>query len=463
MHAFIIGPFGVKNGIDFDRVEAELIAPALKEIGFSGGTTGELVHQGNIRTDMFEQLLIADLVIADISIHNANAFYELGIRHAFRDKRTFLIKSEGDEVPFDLKTDRYMPYDAGEPAASLPALIAALKATWASEDQDSPVFQLLPGLDATDPAKFMPVPRDFRERVQRYEKDKAFDKLGQLLTEVDGQHWKLSALRLIGNAQFRLKDHAGARTTWEMVRVYDGMDLEANTRLGTVFQKLGDLVSSDQALERAIQSPSLENQERAEIKALMGSNAKSLWRQDWENLEDIHAIQKAALTSGHLEPSFEFYRRGFVADRNHFYSGLNALSMVTIMIELAAVHPDEWENGFDFEDEAALKLRKLKVLRSDLAAGVKLSIESRRASLDRHDKTDIWAEISAADLVFLSSSKPKRVRRAYKNALVGAPDFARDSAASQISIFKALGILEANVQAALGYLEENQTADSSQP
>jgi hypothetical protein len=129
MHAFIIRPFGIKNGIDFDRVEEELIRPALAALNISGGTSAEFIEQGNIRTDMFEQLLIADLVVADISIHNANAFYELGIRHAFREKRTFLIKSEGDEVPFDLKTDRYLPYDAKDPAASLTALIDALKRT----------------------------------------------------------------------------------------------------------------------------------------------------------------------------------------------------------------------------------------------------------------------------------------------------------------------------------------------
>ena len=93
MHAFIIRPFGIKNGIDFDHVEQELIRPALAALNIFGGTTGEFIEQGNIRTDMFEQLLIADLVVADISIHNANAFYELGIRHAFREKRAFLIKS----------------------------------------------------------------------------------------------------------------------------------------------------------------------------------------------------------------------------------------------------------------------------------------------------------------------------------------------------------------------------------
>ena len=143
---------------------------------------------------MFEQLLIADLVVADISIHNANAFYELGIRHAFRDKRTFLIKSKGDEVPFDLKTDRYMPYDADNPAASLPVLIDALKATLDSQDQDSPVFQLLPGLEPTDPTKFLVVPLDFREEVERAESSKNTGYLQLLSAEVDGFAWTTMGL-----------------------------------------------------------------------------------------------------------------------------------------------------------------------------------------------------------------------------------------------------------------------------
>ena len=46
MHAFIVRPFGTKNGIDFDRVERELIRPALEQLNFSGGTTGEFIEQG---------------------------------------------------------------------------------------------------------------------------------------------------------------------------------------------------------------------------------------------------------------------------------------------------------------------------------------------------------------------------------------------------------------------------------
>ena len=87
--AFIIRGFGVKKdssgqSIDFEQVHARLIAPALERCGLAGGTTGEVVDAGNIRADMFALILEADIVICDITVHNANVFYELGVRHALR-------------------------------------------------------------------------------------------------------------------------------------------------------------------------------------------------------------------------------------------------------------------------------------------------------------------------------------------------------------------------------------------
>ena len=448
-HVFIVRPFGTKNGIDFDRVENELIRPALDQAGFWGGTTATFIQQGNIRKDMFEQLLIADLVVADISIHNANVFYELGIRHALRDRHTFLIKSKGDEVPFDLKTDRYMDYDAKNPAARLPDLVKALKKTRDLQKQDSPVFELLPDLEPVDRIKFLMVPLDFREEVERGRSAKKCGDLQLMSAELDGLAWKTSGLRLIGDAQFKLKDWKGAKATWQTVRKYDDMDLEANTILGTVYQRLDDLVKSDQALARAIQNINASSWDRAEIRALMARNAKTLWQQDWSEMEERDALQKAALTSPYLKRSYKFYRKGFTEDRNHFYSGLNALAMATIISELAAAHPEVWEEDFDSDDEAALQLRKLEKRRAELTAGVKLAIESKQKALARQDQTDIWAEISAADLILLSSKKPNRVGRVYKKALAGAQAFAHDSARNQIRLYQSLGILADNTQAAL--------------
>src|ERR1700736_2832242 len=129
MNAFIVRPFGIRSGIDFDKVHTDLIEPALARFEIRGGTTGKILEAGNIREDMFQQLLVADIVIADISLHNANVFYELGLRHALQPKRTFLLRAQSrkntrdrgpqDEVPFDLRTDRYLEYEPDKPADKL--------------------------------------------------------------------------------------------------------------------------------------------------------------------------------------------------------------------------------------------------------------------------------------------------------------------------------------------------------
>ncbi len=94
MKAFIVRPFGTKSDINFEDVQKYLIAPALAALDIQGSTTVPFLQAGNIRADMFQQLLVADIVIADISIHNANVFYELGIRHALQPNRTFLLRAK---------------------------------------------------------------------------------------------------------------------------------------------------------------------------------------------------------------------------------------------------------------------------------------------------------------------------------------------------------------------------------
>lgn len=129
--AFVIRPFGIKKDsaggmVDFDHVHAELIGPALKAAGLVGSTTGEIIEAGNIREDMFSLIIEADLIVCDITHHNANVFYELGIRHALRRKRTVLMKGSpvADSTPFDILTDRYVPYEVSEPARACAVLTA---------------------------------------------------------------------------------------------------------------------------------------------------------------------------------------------------------------------------------------------------------------------------------------------------------------------------------------------------
>ena len=63
MEAFIVRPFNTQMEVDFEKVETELIRPALNELGLSGGTTGLIIEAGNIREDMFFKLNLNNITL----------------------------------------------------------------------------------------------------------------------------------------------------------------------------------------------------------------------------------------------------------------------------------------------------------------------------------------------------------------------------------------------------------------
>lgn len=458
MRAFIIRPFGTKNEINFDEVEKTLIDTALSRLEITGRTTMEIRRQGNIRLDMFQRLLTADLVIADISIHNANVYYELGVRHALRGKHTFMIRARGagiktDEVPFDIKTDRYLTYDGVNPSASVEDLVEGLRQTINSEAEDSPVFQMLPDLDEQDRARFLPIPRDYREEVERAAQKKELGDLELLADEARGFEWEMEGLRLVGRAQVNLKAYEGARATWEAVRKQDQLDVESNTMLGTIYERLGDLISSDQALKRVISQTGLDTKRRAEVRSLLARNAKAHWTDDWRQAASLAERQRRALLSPYLDEALEAYEAAFKEDLNHFYSALNALAMLTIQTKLAELMPDVWAERFDEDADAQRELDSRKKQMQKLSASAELSVKATAERFERDQQRDIWVEISEADHCFLTSNKPTKVSSAYRRALVDAPAFVSDTLRRQLSLYQDLDLLKQNVEAVLGVLE----------
>src|SRR5690242_7199194 len=164
-HAFVIMPFGKKKGADgaiydFNAVYSQLIKPALEMAGFESFRADEETTSGDILTDMFQELLLADLCIADMSIDNANVFYELGIRHAFRKRGIVHIQAGRACMPFDVFNVRTIPYHITPEGVPDPSFLEKDKAaisrvtrdTWASdvESVHSPIFNLLDGLVEPD-------------------------------------------------------------------------------------------------------------------------------------------------------------------------------------------------------------------------------------------------------------------------------------------------------------------------
>jgi tetratricopeptide (TPR) repeat protein len=462
MKAFIVRPFGTKSGIDFEGVQKYLIAPALAALDIQGSTTEPFLQAGNIRADMFQQLLVADIVIADISIHNANVFYELGIRHALQPNRTFLLRAKSmkdprdrgseDEIPFDLRTDRYLEYDSQQPGGKLELFTDALRQTLASDYRDSPVFQMLPNLEGQDRSRFLPVPQTFSDDVEIASKARQLGLLGLLAMEAKDFFWASEGLRLVGRAQFNLKAYREAKATWQELYKLNPSEPEANQRLGTIYQRLGDLDASDQALQRVLSSKAVTGPERAEALSLIGRNIKDRWRSSWRGMTGERA-ESVALDSPDLLKAYEKYRQGFQANLDSFYSGLNALSLLTVSIELAKKLPEVWGNRFDTTQQASAELDAFEVQRQKLTGAVGVSLDASKEALQRSGTEDLWVNISVADYLFLTSSRPSRVAFAYQEALTGAPDFAFDSARAQLEIFESLGILTEKTTAAMAVFQ----------
>jgi tetratricopeptide (TPR) repeat protein len=462
MKAFVVRPFGTKREINFDEVHEYLIAPALAALDIQGSTTEVFLEAGNIRADMFQQLLVADIVVADVSIHNANVFYELGIRHALQPKRTFLLRAKSqkpltersaeDEVPFDLRTDRYLEYDSDKPAEKLNLLTDGLRQTLASDKSDSPVFQMLPDLEGQDRARFLPVPQSFRDELERAFRSRGLGLLGLLAMEAQDFFWASEGLRLVGRAQFDLKAHREAKASWEALYKLNPLEPEANQRLGTIYQRLGDLDASDQALQRVLSNKKVTRPERAEALSLIARNIKDRWRTSWQGVASELA-PAAALKSPDLLKSYEKYRQGFQENLDSFYSGLNALSLLTLTLELAKKMPEVWVNSFDTEQQAEAELTSLELQRQKLVGAVGISLDASKGALQQSDREDRWVDISAADYLFLTGSRPGRVAFAYQEALSGAPDFYFDSARTQLEIFRSLGVLTEKTAAALAVFQ----------
>lgn len=138
---------------DLDKSYRILIKPAVEAAGATCIRADEIVHAEVIDVPMYEQLLEADLVVADLSTLNANAFFELGVRYALRPRATIAIAESGFKNPFDTNHIATLPYEHlgkgidAEDAEKFKAKLTNLCRTLLSNDRpDSPVYTYIRGL-----------------------------------------------------------------------------------------------------------------------------------------------------------------------------------------------------------------------------------------------------------------------------------------------------------------------------
>ena len=156
---FVVMGFGKKTDfetgrvLDLDKTYRNIIKPAAEAAHLKCVRADEIVHSGLIDVPMYEQLLEADVVVADLSTSNKNAYYELGIRHALKPFTTIIIAEDGIKTfPFDVNHVAVRQYhhlgeDIGfdEVMKFRGVLTDAIDTILKREEQkpDSPIYSLL--------------------------------------------------------------------------------------------------------------------------------------------------------------------------------------------------------------------------------------------------------------------------------------------------------------------------------
>jgi tetratricopeptide (TPR) repeat protein len=310
---FVVMGFGKKTDyesgrtLDLDATYEAIIQPAVEASGFRCIRANEILHSGIIDVQMYEMLLRADLVVADISTGNVNAVYELGVRHALRPYSTIIMKEKIGKMHFDLDhTSIFMYEHLGEDIGSREAkraqkeLGSLIEAVSVDPRPDSPVYTYIPQLKEP---KF--TDEEFEEVLA--DAEEVQEKFSSLLTEAeeaaDNSNHIVAATRL--------------KAALEMSS--DNSYLRQQAALHTYKSKHP---SEPLALIRAqliLEPLDPEKSNDPETLGLSGAIYKRMWS---------HNNDRAT-----LDQAIGFYEKGFEI-RGDYYNGENAATCLEIRTKL---------------------------------------------------------------------------------------------------------------------------------
>lgn len=327
LKCFVIMGFGIKTDfatgrkLDLNKSYKLLIKPVVENKGLKCIRADEILHSGSIDYQMYKELYNADLVIADLSTANVNAFYELGIRHALKKRSTIVISEDKMLYPFDLNHIKITSYthlgeaiDYEEVERFRQVLGDTIDSILNIDDPDSPVYSHLQDLTpplfhtlAQTPNKFARESFDEANYINKENDDEIYFKaladnptLGVLIDQ--------------GEAALNERNYANAKVLFQTA--LNLMYGDSNTdpyliqRLAFATYK-AKLPDDTTALNDAIQLLSkldIERTNDTETVSLAGRIEKELF----EKGQGIH----------HLQNAIEFYQRGYFLLHNR-YHGLN--------------------------------------------------------------------------------------------------------------------------------------------
>jgi hypothetical protein len=315
-NCFVVMGFGKKTDyatgrvLDLDKSYTYIIKPAAEEAGLVCKRADEIVHSGTIDVPMFEQLLTADVVIADVSTSNPNAFYELGVRHALRPYTTITMAEDKMVFPFDISHMAIQKYHHlgedigyGEAVRMKGALKAAIQTILENPKNDSPVYTFFADLEP-------PVRKIIAQAVARAAPAASFSPPDGAPSVSDGPMQTVSELLKQADVAMSSSDFITAKSLLKVVRSIAPKDPFVAQKLALATYK-SKSPTPVQALEEAcaiLSELKPETSTDTETLGLWGAVHKRVW--------DLTG-QRA-----NLDGAIFGYEKGFSL-KNDFWNGIN--------------------------------------------------------------------------------------------------------------------------------------------
>ncbi|HKJ39111.1 MAG TPA: TRAFs-binding domain-containing protein [Anaerolineales bacterium] len=465
-HAFVIMPFGKKKGgdgslFDFNAIYTQLIKPTLEMAGFEPFRADEETTSGDILTDMFQELLLADLCIVDMSIDNANVFYELGIRHAFRKRGIVHIQAGRAYMPFDVFNVRTIPYHVtpeGVPDLEFlekdkAAISRVTRDTWASDVDaiHSPVFNILTGLVEPERTSlrtplatgFWREYNEWNERVTVAQRQRRIGDILLLTEEIKNPLIKEEAIGQAGRALKNMNRYELALNQYRKGLEVNSRNVNFRREEALLLNRLGRV---DEAIVK-VENLLTATPNDSEAISILGRIYKEMWVESWMWVKQKEKRLKTAFDSYHwLLKAVDTYMQGFRVDLNQIYPGVNALTLSTILVELAAKYDDP-----ESPDPEILWVRdNLGELQGSLSFALETIIENNRT------RVDYWTLVSMAEMKALTATSVQEVVRAYRKALTASRRniFFLQSSLAQLEMLKSLEMRSEFVEAGIDVIQE---------
>lgn len=151
-----IGDDGTEVRKHADLFLGSIVEPAVEPFKLKVVRADKIDKPGMITKQIIDHLVNAKLVIADLSYHNPNVFYELAIRHAMRLPTVQIIRKQ-DRIPFDVGQARTIQIDCSDIYSFVPKIesyraeIASLvrRALEDPDTTDNPLSTFYPAMKAT--------------------------------------------------------------------------------------------------------------------------------------------------------------------------------------------------------------------------------------------------------------------------------------------------------------------------